>query len=371
MLRGGVYPRVCGGTGSNLDGRWSLMPTGLSPRVRGNPAGWPCTAAADSGRVYPRVCGGTATPLPPERTMGSIPACAGEPAGAVCATIRQNRSIPACAGEPHRRQWAPLSWRGLSPRVRGNPRRPLCPAAYWPKVYPRVCGGTSASNAQWRYLGDPRSIPACAGEPRHAGSSLAIAVYPRVCGGTRPRRNGASPRKLRGLSPRVRGNPACRGQGLSPRVSGGQARPLAGSIPACAGEPRPALAAGGLWRSIPACAGEPRHRNPPAHRAVYPRVCGGTRPMGGVSRRSIGRRRSIPACAGEPRVSIPRMSGRRVYPRVCGGTWSWQARGAAGVYPRVCGGTGLTPRWFPRGTVYPRVCGGTRPALLSRRQGSP
>ena len=112
-----VYPRVCGGT---LLGMRPAGPVaGLSPRVRGNPrpelparncprsipacAGEPPPASIcpPTARVYPRVCGGTVTPLrwPPLRCglsprvrgnradsgnplsiLGSIPACAGEPA---------------------------------------------------------------------------------------------------------------------------------------------------------------------------------------------------------------------------------------------------------------------------------------------------
>ena len=73
--RGGVYPRVCGGT----DGAgWAALPVpGLSPRVRGNHLGYPScliyyrSIPACAGepprprrlplvtRVYPRVCGGT------------------------------------------------------------------------------------------------------------------------------------------------------------------------------------------------------------------------------------------------------------------------------------------------------------------------
>ena len=71
---------------------------------------------------------------------------------------------------------------GLSPRVRGNHRV--------------VCDP----------LGNRRSIPACAGEPRRDEIvRLFDAVYPRVCGGTPaliPRSSAAT-----GLSPRVRGNP--------------------------------------------------------------------------------------------------------------------------------------------------------------------
>ena len=72
-----------------------------------------------------------------------------------------------------------------------------------------------------------------------------IGVYPRVCGGTLLRLRAIVAGE--GLSPRVRGNPA---RSL-PMM------PSAGSIPACAGEPR-------APSSIPCASG------------VYPRVCGGT-----------------------------------------------------------------------------------------------
>ena len=71
------------------------------------------------------------------------------------------------------------------------------------RVYPRVCGGTYThmrKNKQWiglspRVRGNRRfvrtgrcsrrSIPACAGEPRHQARSRRVEeVYPRVCGGT-------------------------------------------------------------------------------------------------------------------------------------------------------------------------------------------
>ena len=173
----GVYPRVCGGTSSStLD---ISATCGLSPRVRGNPlqprtqdahrrsipacAGEP-TADEDETRriaVYPRVCGGTVTvqafgktsyglsprvrgnllnPWLWRPSMGSIPACAGEPlpteprlcAGAV---------YPRVCGGTVDSGWDGGGGDGLSPRVRGNrgPRRPT------PSMI--------------------RSIPACAGEP--------------------------------------------------------------------------------------------------------------------------------------------------------------------------------------------------------------
>ena len=200
------------------------------------------------------------------------------------------------------------------------------------------------------------------------------AVYPRVCGGTlglvRIRHGNA------GLSPRVRGNPS----------SSLSTAPLAGSIPACAGEP----AAGS--------------RSPAAY-GVYPRVCGGTllieqyqRQMEGLSPRVRGNRAgagaeataagSIPACAGEPGVlnrgRLP--PARGVYPRVCGGTrakaqlygvlhgLSPRVRGnppcrlaaatPAGSIPACAGEPEPSGNYTRCDAVYPRVCGGTRSALV-------
>ena len=131
-----VYPRVCGGT--RADGNDFNVTEGLSPRVRGNRkrpntlvlgngsipacAGEPSSMfrSASVKLVYPRVCGGTESGpffAPPNeglspRVRGNRPACRrGE------TTIG---SIPACAGEPYLLKFR----RGLF------------------KVYPRVCGGT-------------------------------------------------------------------------------------------------------------------------------------------------------------------------------------------------------------------------------------
>ena len=192
--------------------------------------------------------------------------------------------------------------RGLSPRVRGNP-------------------------PDFRQQHErPGSIPACAGEPPPCGTPAgSTRVYPRVCGGTAHERSGEYP--ARGLSPRVRGNPVVVLVHAHHR----------GSIPACAGEPRPV----------------PR---PDPGTGVYPRVCGGTcRPptaaaaFRGLSprvrgnpaghcrcRRHIG---SIPACAGEPIPGIVSQYAPRVYPRVCGGTDAWYMPVAVkvGLSPRVRG----------------------------------
>ena len=294
---------------------------GLSPRVRGNP------------RRRPR----------PARPPGSIPACAGEPPPSSPSPCSPGVYPRVCGGTPPRP--AQAAWTaGLSPRVRGNPGRiPL--------------GGIIR-----------RSIPACAGEPIiRIRTAAFLQVYPRVCGGTRSRRQAC--RDGRGLSPRVRGNLALAIRASMP----------AGSIPACAGEPRI------------------RVRTSP-HLRVYPRVCGGTSLIkearseaSGLSPRVRGnpeprlprplRRRSIPACAGEPTAPAGRRSAGRVYPRVCGGTvaTSHHIHAQGGLSPRVRGNpaspaaTTPAPRSIPacageplahagprrRRQVYPRVCGGT------------
>ena len=208
---------MCGGT--VLSGGATLPALGLSPRVRGNrrscgspswqwrsiPAcagepGGPGFPPASSG-VYPRVCGGT--DRAPSRAgwyqglsprvrgnrgrhtirrpgRGSIPACAGEPAGGPGRAALRG-VYPRVCGGTQQRTLCRRRMGGLSPRVRGN-RLALCQAAGW-------CG----------------SIPACAGEPSGGGAvPSGGGVYPRVCGGTHPAAWHTIRR--RGLSPRVRGN---------------------------------------------------------------------------------------------------------------------------------------------------------------------
>ena len=174
-----VYPRVCGGTPLTSPRR--LRPHGLSPRVRGNRR-------------------------------------------AARAAIFGNRSIPACAGEPHpflRIQLPPRVY----PRVCGGTARLVCRLFQRMGLSPRVRGNQPSAGL---ITDDKRSIPACAGEPVTAPKSVKSAgVYPRVCGGTN---DGYRYRNQnRGLSPRVRGNlpaaarclppprsiPACAGE---PRV---------------------------------------------------------------------------------------------------------------------------------------------------------
>ena len=172
-------------------------------------------------------------------------------------------------------------------------------------------------------------------------------------------------------------------------------------------------------RSIPACAGEAKPaRRAACRRKVYPRVCGGSVRVvfaesgdQGLSPRVRGKRhrvaqlcrmtRSIPACAGEAPAGSSSTFGRWVYPRVCGGSLlapvvspemvglSPRVRGKRcsirshspppGLSPRVrgkptdspvnalerrsipaCAGeaTGGT-QWSWMSGVYPRVCGGS------------
>ena len=290
---------MCGGT-TNTESD-TTTGNGLSPRVRGNRAdgdlhivfagsipacaGEPPTPSLSGRRrkVYPRVCGGTVLWMEWQEVLGGLSPRVRGNLRRVALHYLQEGSIPACAGEPQ------------SPAVQEVVKR----------VYPRVCGGTSDRPIGCCRLDglSPRvrgnhfkqgvcdknigSIPACAGEPRFFREGFRLfAVYPRVCGGTRIE-TVMSVRES-GLSPRVRGNLL-----LFVVVD-----LECGSIPACAGEPRPS----------------PRPRRP---LLVYPRVCGGTcgasRRQGGrcgLSPRVRGNRilpcswvigwGSIPACAGEP-----------------------------------------------------------------------
>ena len=171
-----VYPRVCGGTHGRPDRNrnWS----GLSPRVRGNPA------YTHRFRAYPR----------------SIPACAGEPPSSVLDEVL-TEVYPACAGEPFDPFLCDRN-EGVYPRVCGGTRKHSPAGSLLTGLSPRVRGnpgGTAVAGGQGR------SIPACAGEPPTTKTTPAVeAVYPRVCGGT-----VFGHRFLKfvgGLSPRVRGN---------------------------------------------------------------------------------------------------------------------------------------------------------------------
>ena len=153
--------------------------------------------------------------------MRSIPACAGEPSARARA-ISASWVYPRLCGGTSTAPDVPATAPGLSPPVRGNRQH---------QRVRRVSGG---------------SIPACAGEPETGGPLAFLPeVYPRLCGGTV--RSAGRQFRVQGLSPPVRGN-------LHRRTV---RRSLAGSIPACAGEPRTSRTCSTVSR-------------------VYPRLCGGT-----------------------------------------------------------------------------------------------
>ena len=272
-----VYPRVCGGSRGQCAPPFRI--SGLSPRVRGKPAG---TA------VYPS-------------DGGSIPACAGE-AGYGTDRNSRNSVYPRVCGGSVVLGILGLAWWGLSPRVRGKP------------IIARI-------SAPWA-----RSIPACAGEaPKPETAATRRWVYPRVCGGSA---RGADVIECpEGLSPRVRGKPVW-GGGLG---DGGR------SIPACAGEAR----MGRMRRSI--CWVYPRvcggsgalPGSELAWAGLSPRVRGKPIRLG----IALAPFRSIPAYAGEASASSGAMAGNKVYPRVCGGSLSSSGAYslADGLSPRVRG----------------------------------
>ena len=189
---------MCGGTGTLVEQVFNAG--GLSPRVRGNHMTTPqlqgikrsipaCAGEPRPGNwlfelhaVYPRVCGGTSIKIERDVTISGLsPRVRGNPA---CFPTSPGplRSIPACAGEPTRR--AGLWQRqGVYPRVCGGTTVPVGTVTYPRGLSPRVRGnrGDRPHLAQQH-----RSIPACAGEPTVTSSSANVyRVYPRVCGGTR------------------------------------------------------------------------------------------------------------------------------------------------------------------------------------------
>ena len=152
-----VYPRVCGGTFLSVAA--CLLSAGLSPRVRGNLPTLSCFF----------------------RSIGSIPACAGEPIDSASGSNRL-KVYPRVCGGTSSSAADPCCRTGLSPRVRGN--------------LPGDCRRDTRIG----------SIPACAGEPTSFRPVYWSArVYPRVCGGTLDIVRNLFEES--GLSPRVRGNP--------------------------------------------------------------------------------------------------------------------------------------------------------------------
>ena len=151
-----VYPHACGGTPVFPPER--LPRAGLSPRVRGNRsetrrhrpligsiparAGEPASPRSRPRirRVYPRACGGTIRWPAPERVpSGLSPRVRGNRVGD-CVVRPNFGSIPARAGEPAER--APRgSGPGVYPPRAGEPSTSTS-LDMIVGVYPRACGGT-------------------------------------------------------------------------------------------------------------------------------------------------------------------------------------------------------------------------------------
>ena len=119
-VRESVYPRVCGGTGHRRrSARWgfnrSIPACAGEPTVATG-----SQPASLFVRVYPRVCGGTdarRSKRPAVRT--SIPACAGEPRSAYQAVTGLSPRVRGNLADMFRLSTSRHTI-GLSPRVRGN-----------------------------------------------------------------------------------------------------------------------------------------------------------------------------------------------------------------------------------------------------------
>ena len=90
----------------------------LSPRVRGTIR--PSTLSSRCVGLSPRVRGNRFRNRPPIQTMGSIPACAGEPK--LVSPLASAKGVyPRVCGGTSVKYPAYHCAHGLSPRVRGNP----------------------------------------------------------------------------------------------------------------------------------------------------------------------------------------------------------------------------------------------------------
>ena len=232
--------------------------------MRGRPASEP--AKGCGAMVYPHVCGaasddGCSSPIPTcaARQSGALyiglsPRVRGRPLPLAVARTRTTTGLSPVRGQP---VVSASEHRGLSPRVRGSLHardrpsgEPAKRARSGNAVYPHVCG--AAIHPAGRIH---RSIPTCAGQP------------PSI-----PQKPNTS---NLGLSPRVRGS--------LERIAVRGSPPPKGSIPACAGQPRPRRLSG---------------VNTLCRLGLSPRVRGSRSSQTcGAASRSRG---SIPACAGQP-----------------------------------------------------------------------
>ena len=238
--------------------------------------------------AYPRMRGGTTSWSPPSiGGRGLSPHARGNRALAFFGGPGHG-SIPACAGEPVRERRPKRLWR-VYPRMRGGTGQQCFETCITQGLSPHARGNLfQHQGSSW----NQGSIPACAGEPPGSGKGqLRAGVYPRMRGGTAAAAGGAG--RGEGLSPHARGN-------LLMTVT---STCSSGSIPACAGEPRmtvfgslklrvyPRMRGGtSIWPGcMCGCSGLSPHARG-NHPWVRPPACAAG---------------SIPACAGEPRPAWP------------------------------------------------------------------
>ena len=238
------------------------------------------------------------------------------------------RSIPAHAGEPRasRRPTPPSS---VYPRPRGGTYGRARRWSDWRGLSPPTRGNLRGQRGQFSVA---RSIPAHAGEPDERIDSPEDAeVYPRPRGGTTL--SAFADVDAWGLSPPTRGN--LRAQRHSGRT--------AWSIPAHAGEPVSGGVYPITVRVYPRPRGGTVavHAARRVNRGLSPPTRGNRQPLLSAVRQP----RSIPAHAGEPRPASWRESEARVYPRPRGGTSDSEAMEAhgGGLSPPTRGNPPLSP----------------------------
>ena len=274
--------------------RACVLPATVHPRSRGAAAPAAICAVSTAG-PSPLTRGSQLLRHFKYPQSGSIPAHAGQPA---CCCIRPSASRvhPRSRGAAHAGIATHKPRQGPSPLTRGS------------RPHPRP---GSAST---------RSIPAHAGQPRHAPA--------------RHQQTGVHPRS-RGAATAGPGA-TCGGQGPSPLTRGSRAVPwikraVSGSIPAHAGQP-PKIPPG---RGC--CRVHPRSRGAAMHRSRTPTLLPGPSPLTRGSRRCprfyAHRLGSIPAHAGQPQSLAGQRDKAGVHPR---------SRGAATRTPRAA-----TSPWGP------------------------
>ncbi len=194
--RTGLSPRVRG----SLMGVWTISGILRSiPACAGEPEA--STWHLSAGEVYPRVCGGAnPSAQAKEPSAGLSPRVRGSRPPPDEWRPRRG-SIPACAGEPRESRGTTPPGR-VYPRVCGGAMKSTLSAWTICGLSPRVRGSLSGVSGNRDCAG---SIPACAGEPVMSARVFDVwEVYPRVCGGARKQNSNAS--DANGLSPRVRGS---------------------------------------------------------------------------------------------------------------------------------------------------------------------